>query len=73
MERLSNNVTEEIQLWKHIKHLKNYEDGDNTFSETSGRASAKRYQFHEDTLIDTAVKALQKRVVFQHCFPLWGR
>jgi hypothetical protein len=35
--------TEVIQLWKSIKHLKNPEDGNSTFSETSGRASATRY------------------------------
>jgi hypothetical protein len=37
-----------IQLWKCIKHLKNPEDGDSTFSETSVRAIATRYQVHED-------------------------
>jgi hypothetical protein len=30
-------------VWKRMKHLKNLEDGDSTFSETSVRANATRY------------------------------
>jgi hypothetical protein len=48
MGRLSNNVSAVIQLWTRIKYLKKSENGDSTFSETSVRASATRYQIHED-------------------------
>jgi hypothetical protein len=37
-----------IQLWRRIKYVKNPEDGDSTFSETSVTDSATRYQVYED-------------------------
>jgi hypothetical protein len=43
---------DKLQLWKRIKHLKNSEDGDRAYSETSVRASATRYQ-----TIKTSLKA----------------
>jgi hypothetical protein len=48
MGRLNNRISTAIELWKRIKHLKNHEDGDSAFSETSGRSSATRYQVNVD-------------------------
>jgi hypothetical protein len=48
MGRLSNSVSVVTELWKRTKHLKNPENGNSTFTETSGRASTARYQVHED-------------------------
>jgi hypothetical protein len=46
MERLSNCVSAVIQLWKTV-NLRNSEDGDNTFSETSFRTSSTGYKVPE--------------------------
>jgi hypothetical protein len=46
-ERISNSVSTAIQLWKPI-NLRNPEDGDDTFSETSVQTSATRYNIPED-------------------------
>jgi hypothetical protein len=42
---------------KHIRNLNNTVDGDSTFSETSVRASATRYQVHEDVFYVTVFSA----------------
>jgi hypothetical protein len=47
MRRLSNSVCTVMELWKSIKHAKNLEDGDSTFSETSVQASTTWYQVQE--------------------------
>jgi hypothetical protein len=46
MEKLSNSVSAVIQMWKAI-NLRNSEDGDDTFSETSVQTSATRYKVPE--------------------------
>jgi hypothetical protein len=48
MKRLSNGVSMIIQLWKPI-NLRNPEDGDDTFPETSVQASVTWYKVPEDT------------------------
>jgi hypothetical protein len=65
MERLSNNVSTVIQLQKPI-NPRTPEDGDNTFSETLVQTNATRYKVQKTSLIDTAVKASQKTVFFNH-------
>jgi hypothetical protein len=65
MEMLSNSVSMVLQLRKPI-NLKAPEVGDDTFSETSVRISSTRYEVPEATLFDTAVKASQKTVLFDH-------
>jgi hypothetical protein len=47
MGRLSNSISTVIQLWK-LSNLRNPEDGDDTISETSVKASAARYGVQED-------------------------
>jgi hypothetical protein len=46
-ERLSNSFSTVIKLWKP-SILRNLEDGDHTFSETSVRTSAARYKVPDD-------------------------
>jgi hypothetical protein len=46
-----------IQLWKYI-NLRNPEDGDDTFSETLGHASATRYKVPEDIPEDSGLRIL---------------
>jgi hypothetical protein len=51
-------------LWCPVT-LRNPENGEDAFSETSVRTRATRYKVPED-IIDTAVKASQKTVFFDH-------
>jgi hypothetical protein len=46
--------------------LRNPEDGDDAFSETSARTSDAQYEVPEYILIDTALKASKKTAVFQY-------
>jgi hypothetical protein len=50
-------------LWNPITP-RNPEDGDNMFSETSVGTSAIWYNIQKASIIDTAVKASQKTVIF---------
>jgi hypothetical protein len=59
-----NSVSMVIQLWKPIK-LRTPENGDSTFSKTSGRNSAHSIKPQKTSVIDTAVKASQKTVFFE--------
>jgi hypothetical protein len=68
MEKLSNIVPTVMHLWKPII-LRNPEDGDDTFSETSVRTSAACYKVPEASIIDTAVKASPSSTI--NTVPLW--
>jgi hypothetical protein len=65
MERLIYSVSTVTQLWDPIT-LRNPEDGGDIFSETLVRTRYTRYEAPEDTTIDTAVKASQRTVFFDH-------
>jgi hypothetical protein len=47
MERLGNNVSTVIKLWKHI-NIRTPEKGDSALSETSASNNATRYNAPED-------------------------
>jgi hypothetical protein len=65
MERLINNDSTVTQLWNPIT-LRNPEDGGDIFFEMSVLTTAARYKVPEDIIIDTAMKASQKTVFFDH-------
>jgi hypothetical protein len=65
MDRPINSDSKLTQLWDPIT-LRNPEDGGDIFFETSFLTRATRYKVPEDSIIDTAVKASQRTVFFDH-------